>query len=224
MHLGVAHIVAQARAHDYVLLLNDDLVFSPNLVEELVQAAARHPRTLIQAVESCVSDPGVIWQGGVSVNWWTAKHRRLNHLRRTSEFPTGHFEISAYLTARGVLVPMDVFAEVGNYDTRLTQCGDGEFTRRAAKHGYQLIVHYGATVLSYDKGQNFNETDSYTPRDARRYYFGVLSNARVAYRWRQALSMTNSTAQALVFMGFDLIRITVYFVRRLRKPALSPVR
>ncbi len=62
---------------------------------------------------------GVIWQGGVSLNWWTARHRFLNYHRRLSDFPPGYFEKSAYLTARGVLVPMEVLRVIGNYDAEL---------------------------------------------------------------------------------------------------------
>jgi len=223
MHLGIAHILALSGPSDYVLFLNDDLVFAPNLVEELLAVSKEHPRSLIQAVESCVSDPDIVWQGGVRMNWWTAKHQRLNYQSRLSETPPGHFERSDYLTGRGVLVPREVFTKIGNYDTRLTQYGDGEFTRRAAKYGYDLIVSYDVSVLSYEKGNNFNETDSYSLKDVKRYYFGTLSNARLSIRWKQARAMTNSRGQAIVFMACDLVRITVHFVRRLKFNSSLPV-
>jgi GT2 family glycosyltransferase len=223
MHLGIAHIVAHAAPNDYVLFLNDDLVFAPELVEMLLETARRHPQSLVQAVESCVDTPDLIWQGGVKMNWWTAKHWRLNHLRRISDFPSGHCEHSDYLTGRGVLVPVHVFKVIGNYDTRLTQYGDGEFTRRAARNGFDLIVSYDVSVLSYEKGKNFNEAESYSIRDVKRYYFGILSSARVSTRWKQAMSMTTSTGQALVFFAFDLARITVHFVKRLKLRSLPPM-
>jgi len=191
MHLGIAHILSHSGLSDYVLFLNDDLVFAPNMVENLLAVSKENPRSLVQAVESCVSDPDIVWQGGIRMNWWTAKHQRLNHLSRLSEMPPGHFEHSDYLTGRGVLVPREVFTKIGNYDTRLIQYGDGEFTRRAAKYGYDLIVTYDVSVLSYEKGNNFNETDSYSLKDLKRYYFGTLSNARLSIRWKQATAMTN---------------------------------
>ena len=216
MHLGLAHIIAHAAANDYVLLLNDDLLFTPDLIEKLLETSKRHPRSLIQAVESCVDDPDVIWQGGVRMNWWTAKHKRLNHHRRLSEFPPGHFEKSDYLTARGVLAPMEVIRAIGNYDRSHKQYGDGEFTRRAAKNGFGLFVSYDVVVLSYDKGKNLNEAESYSLADLKRYYFGVLSSARLSTRWKQATSMTNSGVQGLVFFAFDVARITGHFLKRLK--------
>ena len=214
MHLGIAHILAHSAANDYVLLLNDDLVFAADFVEKLLEKSKLHPRSLIQAIESCVDDPNLIWEGGVKINWWTAKHWRLNYHRHISEFPPGHFEKSDYLTARGVLVMMEVFKVVGNYDASYKQSGDPEFTRRAAKNGYDLIVTYDVPVLSYDKGKNLNETEAYSLSDLKKYYFGVLSNARLATRWKDAMSMTNSGVQAIVFFAFDVTRHTVHFFKR----------
>jgi GT2 family glycosyltransferase len=215
MHVGMNYILAHAAPNDYTLLLNDDLVFAPDLVEKLLEAAKMRPHSLIQAVESCVGDPDLIWQGGVKVNTWTAKHRRLNHHRRISEFPSGHFEPSDYLTGRGVLAPREVFRVAGNFDATYKQCGDPEFTRRAAKNGYDLFVTYDVPVLSYEKGKNFNEAESYRLSDLKRYYFGILSNTRLATRWKEATSTANSKVQALVFFAFDFARITWHFIRRL---------
>src|ERR1700709_529254 len=88
MHLGIAHILSHSATNDYVLLLNDDLIFGEDLIERLLGAMKWHPRSLIQAVESCADDPDLIWQGGVRMNWWTARHVRLNHHRRISDFPS----------------------------------------------------------------------------------------------------------------------------------------
>jgi GT2 family glycosyltransferase len=216
MRLGIEYILALCTADDYVLLLNDDLVFAQDLVEKLLETVRRHPRSLVQAVESCLDEPDLIWQGGTEINWWTAKHRLLNYHRRISEFPPGHCQRSAYLTGRGVLVAVAVFKSVGNFDSRYQQSGDPEFTRRAAKAGYELLVAYDVPVLSYKKGDNLNEAESYRLSDLRRYYFGVLSHARLTTRWRDAISMTHSLTQALVFATFSFIRITGHFFKRVR--------
>jgi len=216
MHLGIEHILAHCAPDDYVLLLNDDLVFALDLVENLIDTVRRHPRSLVQAIESCLDDPDLIWQGGAEINWWTAKHRFLNYHRRLSEFPPGYCQRSAYLTGRGVLVPVEVFRNVGNFDPRYQQNGDPEFTRRAANAGYDLLVAYDVSVLSYKKGDNLNEAESYTLADLKQYYFGVLSVTRLSTRWRDAKLMTDSRVQALVFAAFSFVRITVHFFKRLR--------
>jgi GT2 family glycosyltransferase len=216
MHLGIQYILDHCAADDYVLLLNDDLVFAPNLVENLLETVRRHPQSLVQAVESCLDDPDLIWQGGTEIKWWTAKHRFLNYHRRISEFPPGYCQRSAYLTGRGVLVAVEVFRRVGNFDPRYQQNGDPEFTRRAAKAGYELLVAYDVPVLSYKKGDNLNEAESYSLSDLKQYYFGVLSATRVSTRWRDAKLMTHSRVQALVFAAFSFARITVHFFKRLQ--------
>jgi len=216
MRLGIEYILAHCAADDYVLLLNDDLVFAPDLVEKLLETERRHPRSLVQAVESCLDDPDLIWQGGTEINWWTAKHRLLNYHRRISEFPPGYCQRSAYLTGRGVLVAVEVFRSVGNFDPRYQQNGDPEFTRRAAKAGYELLVAYEVSVLSYKKGDNINEAGFYRLSDLKQYYFSVLSVARLSTRWRDAMSLTHSRVQGLVFAVCSFVRITGHFFKRLR--------
>jgi GT2 family glycosyltransferase len=216
MHLGISHILAHATPDDFTLLLNDDLLFANDLIERLLEISRANPRALVQAVESCVDDTDIIWQGGVRMNWWTAKHLRLNHHRRISEFPPGHLERSDYLTGRGVFVPMEVFRTIGNYDASYKQYGDPEFARRAAKHGYALLVAYQVAVLSYDKGQNLNEAESYALSDFKQYYFGTLSSASLRTRWKNAMDMTESAGQAVVFYCCDVMRITWHFFSRLK--------
>jgi len=223
MHMGMAHILAHSETDDYVLLLNDDLTFGDSLVEKLLDAVKLHPQALIQAVESCADDPDLIWQGGVRMNWWTAKHLRLNHHRRISEFPSGHFEQSDYLTGRGVMVPVRVVRDIGNFDASYKQYGDPEFARRASRNGYDLLVDYDVPVFSYDKGKAFNEAESYSLSDLHRYYFSILSSACLSTRWKNAMDMTDSFLQGVVFFCFDLSRITWHFIKRLnaRAPATS---
>lgn len=216
MHVGVAHILSAASPGDYVLLLNDDLIFGLDLVERFVRKSEENPRALIQAVECCINTPDLIWQGGVKINWWTAKHRPLNYHCRLSGFDPGHQEDSDYLTARGVIVPFEVLLVVGNYDNTYQQSGDPEFTRRAAKKGFALKVAYDIVVFSYEKGKNLNEADEYSLSDVKRYYFGILSNFRLSTRWKQAKAMTNSGIQALIFFAFDFARITVHLLKRLK--------
>jgi len=216
MHRGVACILTRAAPGDYTLLLNNDLVFDPDLVQKLMDVSRKHPRCLIQAVESCVNDPDTIWAGGVTVNWWTAKHRLINYRRRISEFPEGHFEPSDWVTGRGVLLENQVFIEAGNFDNGYQQSGDPEFARRASQNGFPSIVTYDVRVLSYEKGNNLNEAASFAVSDVWRYYFGVLSNARLRTRWKFAMDATESRVQGLTYFGFDFARITWHFLTRLR--------
>jgi GT2 family glycosyltransferase len=216
MHKGVSCILERAAPDDYTLLLNNDLIFGPDLVQKLMEVSRKHPRCLIQAVESCVNDPDTIWAGGVKVNWWTAKHRLINFHRRISDFPQGHLERSDWVTGRGVLLEIQVFREAGNFDNGYQQSGDPEFARRASRSGFRSLVAYDVRVLSYEKGNNLNEAESFAFSDAWRYYFGVLSNARLRTRWKFAMDATESRVQGLTYFSFDVARITWHFLTRLR--------
>src|SRR5260370_1646451 len=91
-----------------------------------------------------------------------------------------------------------------------------ECSLRAANAGYSLLVVYGAWVLSYAKGKNLNEAETYSVSDFWQYYFGVLSWAYLPTLWKDAMSMTDSRAQGLVFFAFKVVRVTLNFLRRVR--------
>jgi hypothetical protein len=79
-----------------------------------------------------------------------------------------------------------------------------------------LLVFYGTSALSYSKDQNLNEADSYSIFDLREYDLGVRSWARLSTLWKDAMSMTESRRQGLLFFAFKVIRIKANFFRHVR--------
>jgi GT2 family glycosyltransferase len=217
-NLGIRHALESASPEDYVLALNDDLEIDDDFVETLVRFAMARPRALVGAVTVDITDPERIDDGGVSINWWTAKHRVLNRGRRLSEFASGHTTRPSYLTGRGVCIPVSALLEVGLYDDRhFQQCGDSELPIRAARRGYELFVLYDAIARSHmDAALALNRSPRVTLRSARDYFFGVRSNTRLKYRWYIGLAGAGpNPLRLLCYLSFDLARITASFVRRL---------
>ena len=198
------YILPKSHRHDYVLLLNDDLVIDRTYVSRLVNHMLKKQKTLIGSVVTNIKQRNVIENGGVVINWWTAKARVLNRGKDINEFPKLYYENVSYLTGRGVIFPVKAFQTLGLYkEEHYQQCGDPEFPVRAAKSGYNLIVTYDTPVHSYveDKG-HINHNVNYTSRDIKRYFFNIRSNTRIKYRFWFAIDSSRNCLQGTSFLIF----------------------
>jgi GT2 family glycosyltransferase len=215
---GIDYALSVCDEEDYILVLNDDLIVPPDYFTNFVSLAATHPDTLIGSVVTDINDRDVIYSGGVRVNWITAKMTHFNRGKRLSSFGKGYYIEVSYLTGRGVLIPPKVFREIGLYNNKhyLQQCGDIELPARARLAGYKLIVSYNVPVFSYvkDKG-HINHLDTFKLSDIKKYFFDIRSNANVRYRFWFAYDATPNLVQGTIYLIFDLLRVTSYFIRHL---------
>jgi GT2 family glycosyltransferase len=151
-NLGVKLAMRVARSDDFVLTMNNDSAVDVDYLSVLVAAAKTHPRTLIGSVAVDHEDRQKVVDGGVRYDW--LRGRRIASFLGLSlaafrrRWPEGR-EVDV-LPGRGTLVPMRVFHEIGLFDDRrLPHYGaDYEFSRRAFKAGYALLVQYVAPVWS----------------------------------------------------------------------------
>lgn len=219
VNLGIRHVLSEAHAADYVLVMNDDLEVESDFVDTLLRFAAARPRALVGAptVDASAGD-WRIEDGGVRINWWTAKHQVLNRGRAVDEFPPGHYERPSYLTGRTALIPTQTFREVGLYDAEhFLNCGDTELPVRAAQRGWELYVCYDTVVCSHVDAvarENRGQSLRLTPSDIRDYYFGIKSYTRLKYRYHFA--RTAARGNPLRFAAYlvsDVARITVHLLR-----------
>lgn len=218
MNLGVRHALTSAQDQDYILALNDDIEIDATFVSTLVRFATSHSRSLVGGVVVPINDSQHVADGGVVINWWTAKHRVLNRGTRLADLPPNYAVQPSYLTGRCALIPVKVFREVGLYDERhFINCGDTELPVRATRHNYQLYVTYGAVVKSHvDAVQAINKPGPLSFRGAAEYFFGIKSYARLRYRFHFARTAAGDNhLRFAVYFLCDLVRITAHFVSRL---------
>ena len=218
INMGLEHALALASDGDAVLIINDDLEIDPGYLETLHGVSAANPRTLIGSVVVDIERPDLIADGGWTVNWWTAKFRKVNENRSLSEFPPGYASDVSMLTGWGTLVPVEVFRRIGLYDSKhFQQCGDTELTVRAKNAGYRLIVSYQAIVkLHVNASDTVNVSGCYSVKDLKRYFFGIKSNCRLKYRWFFNVNTARNPLALSSFLIFDLLRISVHFFSRVR--------
>jgi N-acetylglucosaminyl-diphospho-decaprenol L-rhamnosyltransferase len=218
INLGIRYALTQASATDAVLVINDDVEVYPNYLETLHSWLKLTPRTLIGSVVVNIESPGIIYDGGNIVNWWTAKITSLNRGERLARFDNDQHVDVSFLTGRGTLIPVHLFHEIGLYDDKhFQQCGDTELPVRAKKAGYRLVINYAAIVKSpLRTSDHLNVSDHYVLKDLRPYFLSIKSNCRLKYRYFFSLKTATSPLQFISFLTCDLLRVTCHFLFRLK--------
>ncbi len=145
MNYGVSQVLDEATDADFVLSLNDDTLCPVDYVAELVSSADES--TLIGSV-LVEAGSGRVLDGGVSVNWLTAKLNRTEGMSLTDLQGRDDDPEVNVLPGRGTLIPVRAFRECGLYDeSHLPHYGaDYEFAARAARSGYRLAVSTSAVL------------------------------------------------------------------------------
>ena len=170
---------------DYILTLNNDTRCGRSYVRQLAVTAARHSPAIVGSL--AVDGHGRVVQGGIRVNWVTAKRRVL-----AEGVPLGDPRVQAgevvsgdVLPGRGTLIPASALRSLGLFEPTLPHYGaDYEFSRRVADHGYALLVSYDA-VLEIQP----NETGIHADKGWRPFLLGFVSRRsanNLLYRWRYA--------------------------------------
>jgi hypothetical protein len=115
------------------------------------RTAQRHPRSIVGSCINFLHRPNVVWSVSGYPNWRGENMLNLSDqgareeevlARRTSPAET------RLLTGCGTLVPAGCYREVGLYDARMCPQyhADAEFTLRAARRGWRLLVDLHAVV------------------------------------------------------------------------------
>ena len=214
-NLGVKYAIENASQDDYILTMNDDTVVNPDYLETLMECASKHPKSLIGSIVLKDRDRGIIEDGGVKINWSTAK---FNFLSRGLEYKVvmskGPYIIPVdVLSGRGTLIPVKVFQNIGLYDSKnLPHYGaDYEFSHRAKKTGCDLFVNYKSAVLAKVCSNDVSiEEKASKWSEFVKSLFSRESAFCIKYRWKFARLACPKTL-LLSFFLLDISRIFVGF-------------
>lgn len=147
INMGVRYALDQGV--DYVLFLNNDIVMHPQFLEELLMGAREFPHSLVASKILSVEEPGKIWSLGGKVDWKRGKLWMLGHGQRDDGRWNEPVEAD-WLPGMSVLVPSAVF-QMGIWvdESSFPQySGDSDFTMRARKAGFRLIVRPQSRVYN----------------------------------------------------------------------------
>ncbi len=148
-NLGVRY--ALDHGFDYVLTINNDTCVAPPFLTSLAATAERNAPCVVGCRIQFLDQPRRVWGVGATMHWG----RRL--FADVCERDSDEAELLARLESPvpvemlpgcGALVPTACYRAVGLYDGRMFPHyhADSEFTLRAARGGYRILVDLNAVV------------------------------------------------------------------------------
>jgi GT2 family glycosyltransferase len=151
---------------DYILTLNDDIIFDEKYVATLMTVIeCQKEPCMVGSVSYTQSAPHRISFSGIRriIRW------RLKEINYISKFsvadPASHsgYLRSMNLSGRGIIFPAVLIKKLGIYDEKLIQYGsDTDFSYRAVKAGINVFISYDAVVFENEKltskGASYNKT------------------------------------------------------------------
>ncbi|MEK7519654.1 MAG: glycosyltransferase family 2 protein [Patescibacteria group bacterium] len=146
MNEGMHSILQKAQPGDFVLTINNDVEVGPDYLQKLVETSERRGRALAGSLVKNLYD-GSIQDAGVQARWDKFFFPKLEYDQTKKE--NGRIDA---LAGRGVLIPIEVFQKIGLYSTTLPHyAADYDFSMRAKRRGFTLVISYEAVVYSKDQ-------------------------------------------------------------------------
>ncbi|MFQ5864019.1 MAG: glycosyltransferase family 2 protein [bacterium] len=144
-NIGLQH--ALEHGADYVLLLNNDTIVDPLLLQELVNVAESNANIGMVGPKIYHYDqPNLIWSAGGDISFWQGKiaHRGL---RKVDAPKYNRISEVDYLTACALLIRKEVIQKVGLLDpSYFMYTEDADWCERTRRAGYKLFYVPSAKV------------------------------------------------------------------------------
>lgn len=126
---------------EWVLLLNNDIVVAPDLLEQMMNVAATDAAIGILGPKIYYHDrPNTIWFAGARINYWAGltAHRGIREIDRGQY---DRVEDSDYITGCTMLIRREAIARVGMFDPIYfpAYSEDADLSVRVKRAGYRLV-------------------------------------------------------------------------------------
>lgn len=144
LHEGIEYVLTMAKTSDYILILNNDLVFYKNYFKNIVEVAEQNQDVIIGSL--CKKQKtSTLVDSGVTIDW---KKLSFSHKEVVDDGNDLIQDIDV-LSTRGLIIPMDIIKNVGNFiPNRIRHyLSDYEYTIRIKNHGYRLLTSKKAVVF-----------------------------------------------------------------------------
>ena len=150
VNLGINYVLKIAQSDDWVLLVNNDVELKNDSIFKLLNfAKTKNKKAIVGSLTVDIIDKNtVIKSGSIVESWFFNKTRHVyKDLKIKNNFNLSPIEVD-FITGRCLLHPINVFKDIGNYDSKYFPHygGDDEFAIRAKKFGYSVFVYPSSVV------------------------------------------------------------------------------
>lgn len=178
LYEGIEYVLKKAQPNDYVLILNNDLIFDKNYITNLVESNEENQGTVVGSL--CKDQKtGTIIDSGVKIDW---RNLKFNPKEVVDDGDNLIRDIDV-LSTRGILIPVSIISDIGNFipDKLRHYLSDYEYTIRMKKHGYALLTSKKAIVLlnSEITGFHLKWDEKYSLEDLYQTIFSVKSSSNL---------------------------------------------
>lgn len=182
VNMGIRYAMGMFSNLRGVILQNDDIALEPDWLAKYIKAIEMNPGALIGCATSTLNTRDQILYGGRMMHTWFAKEKKINHLKDRKSLGSDYTVPSFDLYGRGLYIPIQVFKDIGLFDQhRFKHRGDMDIPLRAKKHGYKLLVSYGAIVYELPQfSYNLDSKQRLTLREA----YTLLTDFRSSFSVR----------------------------------------
>lgn len=145
---NVAIVRALKEGAEYILLLNNDTVVSPNFLERMIAVAGSDRRIgILNPKISYFDNPQRIWYAGGTFSLWQGFARHTGKRAVDAARYSKTREVS-FITGCAFLIKAEVIAKIGLLDDRFfLVCEDTDWSVRALNAGYKAVYVADAHIL-----------------------------------------------------------------------------
>ncbi|MVM30443.1 glycosyltransferase [Spirosoma sp. HMF4905] len=204
------------RAGNFILTLNDDTRVGPDYLQTMIEAYREHKPCLVGSVSVNSENPEKLEYAGSSFELYTAGGRHLaedyNYSYQELVRQKTYVE-SESLPGRGTLIPLDTFDHIGLYDSKrfVHYMSDIEFSVRARKAGYRLIVNVPSLVYEYTEATGIQVERKITLREFIKGFTSIKSPTNLKVRYNFAIVHSKTK---FIYFCCDVGRICAGFLLR----------
>jgi GT2 family glycosyltransferase len=178
LYEGIEYVLKKVQPSDYVLTLNNDLIFDKGYITNLVESSEDNQGAVVGSL--CKDQKtGAIVDSGVKIDW---KNLKFDLIEVIGDDDNLIRDIDV-LSTRGTLIPVNVILNVGNFipDELRHYLSDYEYTIRMKKHGYTLLTSKKAIAFLNSKvtGFHLKWDEKYTLKDIYWAIFSVKSSSNL---------------------------------------------
>lgn len=178
LYEGIEYVLKKAQPNDFVLILNNDLIFDNNYITNLVKSSKDNQGAVVGSL--CKDQKtGAIIDSGVKIDWRNLKFDP----KEVVDDGDNLIRDIDVLSTRGTLIPVNIILDIGNFipDKLRHYLSDYEYTIRMKKHGYSLLTSKKAIVFlnSEITGFHIKWNEKYTLKDIYWAIFSIKSSSNL---------------------------------------------
>ena len=142
MSIGIDQIATVAKPTDIIICFNNDITFPDEIVEEIIEKITNDNHLVISPLSVSPHDGRVIATGVKVKNWYLGINETPFKEQKFDKISASDLIEVDYLTQRFMAFQARLIFEAGNYNCKWLPHygGDYEFTFRAKKSGYNVVI------------------------------------------------------------------------------------